>query len=211
MRIRSTGRASLIPAVGLGLALALTACGSEDTSSASTQESAPAEAESSAPASESAAAAPSGDEKEVKIGKTLKDPDMGDTIEVISAVRDFPSKEKADTIADGGEVVLLQVKVKPGKEYGGLIQDGNFQISWDKGADFWTPESQMGEEMTAAKRTPFEDISRRDGGEATGWIAFEAEEKADTYLIEYERRGAKVIGADKEIPEFKKQIEIPAS
>jgi len=136
---------------------------------------------------------------------------MGDTIEVISAIRDFPSTENADTIADGGEVVLLQVKVKPGKEYGGLIQDGNFEISWDKGADFWSPESQLAEEMTAAKRTPFDDVARRDGGEVTGWIAYEVDEKADTYLIEYTRSGAKVIGSDKEIAEFKKQIEIPAA
>ncbi|MER7558465.1 transcriptional regulator [Nocardioides sp. NPDC126508] len=212
MRIRSAGRLSLLPAIGLGLSLALTGCGGseESTSGSDADASAPATAESSDPASETAA--PAGDEKEVKIGQTLKDPDMGDSIEIVSAVRDFPSKESADVIADGGEVVLLQVKIKPGKEYGGRISDGNFQISWDKGADFWTPDtSQLEEEMTAAKRTPFDDIARRDGGEATGWIAFEADEKADTYLIEYTRAGAKVIGSDKEIAEFKKQIEIPAS
>ncbi|MFE6645515.1 transcriptional regulator [Nocardioides sp. NPDC057772] len=210
MRIRPAGRLGLLPAIGLGLTLALTACGGSEESASDTEASAPAAAESSDPASE--AAAPAGAEKEVKIGQTLKDPDMGDTIEVISAVRDFPSKESADVIADGGEIVLLQVKIKPGQEYGGRISDGNFQISWDNGADFWTPDtSQLEEELTAAKRTPFDDISRRDGGEVTGWIAFEADEKADTYLIEYSRAGAKVIGSDKEIAEFKKQIEIPAS
>lgn len=213
MRIRPIGRAGLLPTVGLGLALALTACGSEDTGSESADESAPAEAESSAPASasESAAAAPAGDEKEVKIGKTLKDPDMGDTIQVISAVRDFASTEEADLIADGGEVVLLQVKVKPGKEFGGRVSDGNFEISWDKGADFWSSDTRlMTEEMEAAKRTPFEEIARRDGGEATGWIAFQVDEKADTYLVSYTRDGAKVIGSDKTIAEFKQEIEITA-
>lgn len=210
MRIRSAGRLGLLPAIGLGLTLALTGCGGSEESGSDAGAAAPAAAESSDPASE--AAAPAGAEKEVKIGKTLKDPDMGDTIEVISAIRDFPSKESADVIADGGEVVLLQVKIKPGQEYGGRISDGNFQISWDKGADFWTPDtSQLEEELTAAKRTPFDDISRSDGGEATGWIAFEADEKADSYLIEYTRAGAKVIGADKEIAEFKNQIEIPAA
>ena len=212
MRIRSTGRARLLPAVGLGLALALTACGSEDTSSASTQESAPAEAESSAAASESAPTAPVGDEKEVKIGKTLKDPEMGDKIEIVSAVRDFPSKEEADLIADGGEVVLLQVKIKPGTEYGGRLSEGNFELSWDKGGYFNSSDTRlMTDEMDAAGRTPLEDIARRDGGEHTGWIAFQVDEKADTYLLEYLRDGAKVIGSDKEIPEFKKQIEIPAA
>ena len=110
MRTRTTVRTCRSAAVGLslGFALALTGCGSEATDS---DADTAAEVESSAPASESPSAAPAGEEKEVKIGKTLKDPDMGDTIEVISAVRDFPSTEEADLIAEGGEVVLLQVKI----------------------------------------------------------------------------------------------------
>jgi len=210
MRTRTTVRTCRSAAVGLslGLALALTGCGSEATDS---DADAATEVESSAPASESASAAPAGAEAEVKIGKTLKDPDMGDTIEIISAVRDFQSTEEAELIAEGGEIVLLQIKVKPGKEYGGLIQDGNFEISWDNGADFWSPDTdEVATELTAAKRTPFEDVSRRDGGEHTGWIAFEVDEKADTYLVEYVRDGAKVIGSDKTIAEFKEQVEIPA-
>lgn len=211
MRTRTTVRTCRSAAAGLslGLALVLTGCGSEATDS---DANTAAEVESSAPASESPSAAPAGEEKEVKIGKTLKDPDMGDTIEVISAVRDFPSTEEADLIAEGGEVVLLQVKIKPGTEYGGRISDGNFEISWDKGADFESADTRlMTEELTAAKRTPLEDVQRRDGGEHTGWIAFQVEEKADTYLIEYERDGAKVIGSDKTIAEFTEQVEIPAS
>ena len=211
MRTRTTVRTCRLAAAGLslGLAFALTACGSEDTDS---DADAAVEVESSAPASESPSAAPAAAEAEVKIGKTLKDPDMADTIEIVSAVRDFPSTEEADLIADGGEVVLLQVKIKPGKEYGGRISDGNFEISWDKGADFESADTRlMTEELTAAKRTPLEDVQRRDGGEHTGWIAFQVEEKADTYLIEYERVGAKVIGSDKTIAEFTEQVEIPAS
>jgi hypothetical protein len=212
MRARTTVRTARLAAAGvsLGLALTLTGCGSEDTKA---DADTAAETETSAPASESASssAAPAGDEVEVKIGKTFKDPDMGDTVEVISAVRDFQSTEEADLIAEGGEVVLLQVKVAPGKEFGGLIQDGNFQISWDKGTDFWSPDTdEVAAELTAAKRAPFEDVSRRDGGEHTGWIAFEVDEKADTYVVEYERSGAKVIGSDKTIAEFKEQVEIPA-
>lgn len=211
MRIHSIRRSGLLAVAGLGLSLALTGCGSDDTGSDSDAATS-TDVESSAPASESAAAAPAGDEKEVKLGETLKDPDMGDTIEVISAVRDFPSKEEADLIADGGEVVLLQVKVTPGKEFGGRLSEGNFEISWDQGADFNSSDTRlMTEEMSAAGRTPLEDIARRDGGEHTGWIAFQIDEKADTYVIEYLRDGAKVIGSDKEIPEFKKQIEIPAA
>ncbi|MFD7073554.1 transcriptional regulator [Nocardioides sp. NPDC059952] len=205
----TTVRTCRLAAVGLslGLALALTGCGSEEADS-----DADAAVESSAPASESPSAAPAGEEKEVKIGKTIKDPDMGDTIEVVSAVRDFPSTQEADLIAEGGEVVLLQVKIKPGTEYGGRISEGNFEISWDQGADFEGSDTRlMTEELTAAKRTPLEDVQRRDGGEHTGWIAFQVEEKADTYLVEYERDGAKVIGSDKTIAEFTEQVEIPAS
>lgn len=209
MRTRTTVRTCRLAAAGLsvGLALVLTGCGSEDTKT-----DAAVEVESSAPASESASAAPAGAEAEVKIGKTLEDPEMGDTIEVISAVRDFPSTEEADLIAEGGEVVLVQVKIAPGKEYGGRVSEGNFEISWDKGADFESSDTRlMTEEMTAAKRTPLEDVQRRDGGEHTGWIAFQVDEKADTYLIEYTRDGAKVIGSDKTIAEFTEQVEIPAS
>lgn len=49
------------------------------------------------------------------------------------------------------------------------------------------------------------------GGETTGWIAYTADEKKDTYKIEYTRRGAKVIGSDKTIDEFQKHITIPAA
>lgn len=211
MRTRTTVRTCRLAAAGLsvGLALTLSGCGSEATDS---DADAAVEVESSAPASESASAAPVGAEAEVKIGKTLEDPEMGDTIEIISAVRDFPSTEEADLIAEGGEVVLVQVKIAPGKEYGGRVSEGNFEISWDKGADFESSDTRlMTEEMTAAKRTPLEDVQRRDGGEHTGWIAFQVDEKADTYLIEYTRDGAKVIGSDKTIAEFKEQVEIPAS
>lgn len=210
MRTRTTVRTYRSAAAGLslGLALTLTGCGSEDTK---TDADAAVEVESSAPASESASVAPAGAEAEVKIGTTLEDPDMGDKIEIISAVRDFPSTEEADLIAEGGEVVLVQVKIAPGKEYGGRVSEGNFEISWDKGADFESSDTRlMTEEMTAAKRTPLEDVSRRDGGEHTGWIAFEVDEKADTYLVEYVRDGAKVIGSDETIAEFKEQVEIPA-
>ncbi|MFD4325818.1 transcriptional regulator [Nocardioides sp. NPDC058538] len=210
MRTRTTVRTCRSAAVGLslGLALTLSGCGSDDTKA---DADAAVDVESSAPASESASAAPVGDEAEVKVGKTLEDPEMGDKIEVVSAVRDFPSAEEAELIAEGGEVVLVQVKIKPGKEYGGRISEGNFEISWDKGADFESSDTRlMTEEMTAAKRTPLEDVQRRDGGEHTGWIAFQVDEKADTYLIEYTRDGAKVIGSDKTIAEFTEQVEIPA-
>lgn len=137
---------------------------------------------------------------------------MGDEIEVISAVRDFPSEEKADVIDDGGEIVLIKVSIKPGEEYGGCVSAGDFQLSWDDGADYWmNKNSILEDEMNDADFSPLEDLSRRDGGETTGWIAYTADEKKDTYKIEYTRRGAKVIGSDKTIDEFQKHITIPAA
>lgn len=168
-----------------------------------------ADEESGAEASEGAA---SGEQTEVEIGETLEDPDMGDTIEVLSAVRDFPSEEQADLIAEGGEVVLLEVSVSPGEEYGGRVSMGDFEISWDDGAEFWNNETRMVEdELESADYPVFEDVSRRDGGEHTGWIAFLADERADTYQMSYSRGGAEVIGSDEVIEPFEAEFEIPAS
>lgn len=125
-------------------------------------------------------------------------------------MRDFASEEEAELIADGGEVVLLDVSVTAGTEYGGLVPAGHFRISWDDGADFWGNKTRMiEEEMEAAGYTPFEDVSRRDG-EGGGWIAFLVDERAESYLIEYSRAGAEVIGSDETIDEFTTEFEIPA-
>jgi hypothetical protein len=101
--------------------------------------------------------------------------------------------------------------VTPGEEYGGLVSMGNFKISWDDGADFWGNKTRMvEEEMDAAGYTPLEDVSRSDGGEHTGWMAFLVDERADTYLVDYERSGAEVIGSDEVIDAFQQEFEIPA-
>lgn len=153
-----------------------------------------------------------GDETQVEIGETLEDPDMGDTIEILNAVRNFPSEERADLIEGGGEVVLVEVNVTPGDEFGGRISAGNFKISWDDGDDFWNNDTRMIEdEMEDAGYSPLEDISRIDGGEHTGWFAFFVDEESDTYLLEYDRPGAEVIGSDETIDEFVKIIDIPSA
>lgn len=159
------------------------------------------------------APAPAGDQAEVTIGETIDDPDFGDSVEVLSAVRDFPSEEEADVIAEGGEVVLVQVTVTPGQEgYGGLISMGNFKISWDDGAEFWGNKTRMvAEEMEAAGFEPLDDVSRSDGGSHTGWMAFLADERADAYTIQYERSGAEVIGSDEVIDRFQTTFEVPAA
>ncbi|MGO1975351.1 MAG: transcriptional regulator [Propionibacteriaceae bacterium] len=224
MRKISLGRSTLMVAA-LGLTLVFTGCSSsgdeeaapdtrtsdvESPSTPAESPSAPAD-DSSPEASDDETDAPAG-ESEVEIAKTLKDPDIGDTVEIVSAVRDFPSEEKDDVITEGGEVVLVQVTITPGDEFGGRISDGNFKISWDDGGDFHTNDTRLiADEMEDADHPALEDISRRDGGEHTGWIAFLVDEKADAYLLEYSRDAAKVIGSDEEIDEFSEEVEIPAS
>ncbi|MGO2112336.1 MAG: transcriptional regulator, partial [Pseudoclavibacter sp.] len=131
-------------------------------------------------------------------------------ITVVTAVRDFSSEAEAELIADGGEVVLLEVSIVPGTEYGGRVSAGNFEISWDDGADFWSDKTRLIEdEMEAAGHTPFDGVARSDG-EGSGWIAFLVDERSETYLMEYSRSGVEIIGSDETIDEFTTEFEIPA-
>lgn len=221
----------LVAASSLSLALTLGACSGADDeaatpppateTSASTEASAPESGspESGSPESGSPQAsesdestAPQGEQTEIEIGQTWTDPDTEDVIKVVSVIRNFDSEEFAEDIADGGEVVLVQVEVTPGQVFGGAVSAGDFEISWDNGDDFWNNKTRMvEEELAAADYEVFDRIPRRDGGTATGWIAFVADEKADTYLLNYERGEAKVIGEDETIPAFKEELEIPAA
>ena len=218
-------RTTTAAALAAGFALALSACGGSDAADEAAPQDTAAEdtaaegstedeaaVDDSAEESDYTAAAPAGAETQVDVGETIEDPDMGDTVEVLSAIRDFPSEEEAELMADGGEVVLLEVSVMPGDEYGGLVSMGNFEISWDEGDEFWGNKTRLvEEEMDAAGYAPLDDVSRSDGGEHSGWIAFLVDERADTYLVNYERDGAKVIGSDEEIDAFDQEFEIPAS
>ncbi len=214
----------LIAASSLSLALTMGACSGGDDESATPPPAPETSASTEAPAPETSApetsqtpeasesSAPQSEQSEIEIGEKWTDPETEDVVEIVSVVRNFDSEEFAEDIADGGEVVLVQVKVTPGQVFGGLIQSGNFEISWDDGDDFWNNKTRMMEdELDAADYDVFEKISRRDGGTATGWIAYVVKEKADTYLLSYERGEAKVIGQDKTIPAFEKELEIPAA
>lgn len=215
MKLATLRRPAVTTVAVLSLGLAFTGCSDDSASddSSADQTQVVEEETSETPTEEATTedSAPAADATEVEVGETLEDPDMGDTIEVMSAIRDFPSEEQAEVIEEGGEVVLVQVKLTPGEEYGGRLSQDNFEISWD-GEDFWNPKTRLiEEEMDAAGYAPVEDLSRRDGGDSTGWVAFFVEEKADTYQLDYTRRGATVIGSEEEIPEFSEQVEIPSA
>lgn len=182
----------------------------ESAESAEAGESADqASTEATDDATEDSDSAASEEQTEVQIGETADDPGTGDSIEVVSAVRDFPSEENADEIESGGEVVLVEVTVTPGSDYSGLISVGSFQISWDDGNEFSPNDtSWMGDELEAAGFTPFESFGRTQG-EQTGWIAFVADERADTYVLSYTREEAEVLASDEVVEEFSTEFEIP--
>jgi len=232
-----TARRTMLTTSGLGLALLIAGCsgsGDSDTTggpasdgpssdpstggndpstapSASTESSPSASTESSS-SSSSGSSTGGAEQAKVKIGEKISDPDTEDTIEIISAIRNFPSEKEAETIEEGGEVVLVEVKVTPGQKFGGSIREGSFEISWDGGSDFWNNTTRtLEDELKEADMERFEKISRRDGGSATGWIAYAVREKADTYTLEYTRSAAKIIGQDETIDEFSEQVEIPAA
>ncbi|HIW63342.1 MAG TPA: DUF4352 domain-containing protein [Candidatus Stackebrandtia excrementipullorum] len=210
MNFRSTTRSTVVAAALLGLTFTFTACSSSDDDAAPAETETSVEAEAPEEEADEPAVTP-GEETLIEIGESFEDPDIGDTIEILSVVRHFPSKEEADLIADGGEVVLVEVKVAPGPEYGGRISEGNFKISWDDGADFWNNKTRMvADEMDAADYPVLEDVSRIDGGEHTGWIAFLVDEQADGYLLQYLRPESNVIGSDDVLDEFLVEVEIPA-
>ena len=209
MTLRSVTRSTVVTAAMLGLTFTFASC-----SSSSDDATPPTETETTAEAEETeepdSPAAPA-DEALVEIAESFDDPDIGDTIQIVSAVRHFPSTEQADLIAHGGEVVLIEVTITPGTDFGGRISEGDFKISWDNGADFWNNKTRMvADEMNAADFPALEDIARRDGGEHTGWIAFLVDQQADTYLLQYTRPESKIIGSDEVLDEFLVEVEIPA-
>lgn len=237
-----TARRTMLTTSGLGLALLIAGCSSStgageptdrsseppapsesgSTDAPSTDPSAsssdspdasdspdPSDSPDSSPSSSSAG---SGEQTTVKVGEKFSDPGTEDKIEIVSVIRNFSSEQKADDIANGGEVVLVQVKVTPGQKFGGAVSEGSFEISWDGGSEFWNNKTRMVEdELKAADLELFDRIARRDGGSKSGWIAYVAKEKSDSYQLEYTRRAAKIIGQDKTIKEFSKQVDIPAS
>lgn len=213
MATKLNTRKALLPTAIVSLSLILTGCGTDDDDEPDNtpNDTDMVDDDEDETDTDDANATP-GDEAEVDVSASFEDPDIGDSIEIVSAVRDFPSEEHSDLIEGGGEVLLVELHITPGEDFGGRIADGNFKVSWDDGADFWNNDTRLvADEMEAADRPVLEDISRIDGGDHSGWIAFLVDEKADTYLVEYLRPAAEVIGSDETLDEFSEEVEIPAS
>lgn len=214
-------------AVG-GLALlALTACGGTtdeqvpDTPAAeeqSTQDDGPTgdspaeESEQTEEEIEDATEDPSGageEGAEVQIGETFTDPETGDSITIISALRDMPTERDAIYLEEGGEVVYLQLEVTPGDTYGGMLSTNDFSIQYDGNED--RAKTTLAEEISAAGYEPMESIARRDGAAGPVWLAFTVEsDREDSYTGVYLRPETKILGEDTVVPEFRHEYTIPA-
>ncbi|QFQ31446.2 hypothetical protein EEW87_015595 [Janibacter melonis] len=205
------------------VAVLLTACGGGESESGTTQsastssstsESTPSESsasesespestETEASGSESGSAA-GGEMEEVEVGESVEDPELGNTVEVTKIVRDFASEDFANIAEDGGEIVLVEIDAKAGDEFSGGV-NGPFKLRAD-GTDS-SSTSIVDDELEAAGMTPFDGPSR--GEEATGWLAFQINTRADSYEFVYTRLAAKVIGSDKTFPKEEWTIELP--
>lgn len=224
-----TRRGAMSAAIGLSSLALLSACGQDETtaeappttatetaaaqttdSQTSAQTTASETSEPSATSSEDNTSQAPSQAKEVPINKVLKDTEVGDTITVISAIRGASYPSVADKIAEGSELVLLQVKITPSGDFGGLVSPGSFRLNKADG-DQERYTSRVDDEMEADGKKVL-DAPRRDG-EATGWVAFlfDEDEKAASYTGEYRRSAAKVIGEDKTLPEFTIEFEVPAA
>lgn len=218
-------------ALAVAAVLALSACGSSDGATEgapredSQSEAAPSEDENqgfSAEENTEETEAPDGtdttdttdagagtaDGAEVKVGTEFTDEETGDVITIVSAVRHNPTEYYEATDDPDGEMVYLEVKVEPGKTYGGTVSSADFFL--DSAGSEANYASTAKDEVEEAGYEYFDFASRRDG-RATGYIPIYLGKTADTLKGSYVRPEAKVIGEDKKVPEFEAEFEIPAS
>ncbi|WP_025777589.1 hypothetical protein [Brevibacterium sp. VCM10] len=221
IRLRPTTLLTRSAAVAVASVLALSACGTNEPDTAeeadsSEQEqteetdSAPLEQETEE-AEEAAAtedATTSGEGTEVKVGTEFTDDETGDVITIVSAVRNNPTEYYEASDNPDGEMVYLEVKVVPGKEYGGTISAADFYL--DDGGDEVNYAASADDEVEEAGYEYFDSAPRREG-EHTGYVPIYISETADSLKGAYVRPEAKVIGEDKKVPEFRSEFDVPAS
>lgn len=221
IRLRPTTLLTRSAAVAVASVLALSACGTNEPDTAeeadsSEQEqteetdSAPLEQETEE-AEEAAAtedATTSGEGTEVKVGTEFTDDETGDVITIVSAVRNNPTEYYEASDNPDGEKVYLEVKVVPGKEYGGTISASDFYL--DDGGDEVNYAASADDEVEEAGYEYFDSAPRREG-EHTGYVPIYISETADSLKGAYVRPEAKVIGEDKKVPEFRSEFDVPAS
>ena len=181
----------------------------EETADTSEEETAEETAESdSAEGASSEAEGTATKGTEVKVGAEFTDEETGDVVTIVSAVRDNPTEYYEATDNPDGEMVYIEVKVVPGKSYGGTISVSDFYL--DSAGEEANYASSAKEELEEAGYEYFERAPRREG-EHTGYVPIYVSETADELKGSYIRPEAKVLGEDKKIPEFKSEFEVPAA
>lgn len=216
-------------ALALAAVLALSACGMVDkeppeqkpTEAAQTEDASSEESpdqgggfsaeenndETTAPDS-SDGAANAAEGTEVKVGEKFTDEETEDVITIVSAVRNNPTEYYEAEDNPDGEMVYLEVKVEPGKKYGGSISPSDFYLDSAGSEASYTASAK--DEVKEAGYQYFDYASRRDG-RTTGYIPIYLSKTADSITGTYVRPEAKVIGENKKVPEFETGFEIPAS
>lgn len=215
-------------ALAIAAVLALSACGTDDSAAdEAPSDAAPSQGQEEALAAEETAeetagqtadetaesdstegASAEGEGAEVKVGAEFTDKETGDVVTVVSAVRDNPTEYYEATNNPDREMVYIEVKVVPGKSYGGSISAADFYL--DSAGEEANYASSAKDELEEAGYEYFDRAPRRDG-EHTGYVPIYVNETADELKGSYVRPEAKVLGEDKKIPEFKSEFEVPAS
>lgn len=162
--------------------------GGDESSPPTTPEATPSETDST-PAEPAAST-------QTKISHVVKDDVLGNTITFASVVRDFPVPDDFPSLQEDGEIVLVQVDAQAGEKFSGGVQ-GGWGLTTPDGAP-GNSTTIVDTEMAAAGYEPFDPPSR--GESSKGWVAFQVNDRADTYTLEYKRSAANVIGSDKTIP-----------
>lgn len=126
----------------------------------------------------------------------VKDDVLGNTIAFTAMVRNFPVPEKFESLKQDGELVLVEIDATAGKKFSGGVQ-GGWKLTTADGS-LGNATSIADKEMAAAGYPPFDAPSR--GESAKGWVAFQVNDKADSYRLVYKRSAATVIGSDQVIP-----------
>ena len=146
---------------------------------------------------------------EVPIGLSFTDEELGDQFTIVSVKRDVASESAADRIADGNEVLWLQIEFTPTGEWGGALSTNEFYI--DDEGEPQRANSGLSEEIEAAGLKPLALPARRDGATGPIWLAFSTRgQRQEAYSAAYIRPATDVIGEDRTLPEFRYEFEIPA-
>lgn len=145
--------------------------------------------------------------------KTAPSQEKGESLEGGEAAEESTeeSSEEAEdesTDAAAGDNEGAEVKVVPGKDYGGTISASDFYL--DSAGEEADQASSADDELEEAGYEYFERAPRREG-KHTGYIPIYVSETADELKGSYVRPEAKVLGDDKKIPEFKSEFEVPAA